>query len=145
MARRSFTAVSIGAIAAAACTAIAVKAQAGKSVWAGVYTEAQAVAGETLYFEHCVKCHGAELAGVEQAPGLTGSTFAQKWHRAPLLKLFEKVEAMPPTAPKTLTAKQYGELLAFILSANEFPAGTTPLVAERAALAEIVITSTPPK
>ena len=144
MKQRSRAAVWLVVVVAGWAVSIS-RAQQSKTVWAGIYTEAQAVAGETLYVDHCAKCHGEELAGIEQAPALVGSTFAQKWHRATVQKLFERVEAMPPTAPKSLTAKQYADVLAFLLSANEFPAGETPLVADRSALTEITITSAPPR
>lgn len=120
-------------------------AQPAKSVWSGVYSESQATAGETLYGEHCLKCHGDDLAGVEQAPALAGTTFGQRWHGATLKKLFERIEVMPPKEPKSLTEKQYADILAFLLSANEFPAGPDPLVFDRSALADITITSVRPK
>jgi mono/diheme cytochrome c family protein len=134
------------AIVATGASGVSVSsAQNAKSVWSGVYSEAQATAGETLYGEHCTKCHGEDLAGVEQAPALAGDAFGQRWHGANLKKLFERIEVMPPKEPKSLTEKQYAEILAFLLSANEFPAGRTPLVPDRTALAEITITSVRPK
>ena len=109
-------------------------AQSSKSVWSGVYSESQATAGETLYAAYCAKCHGIDLAGVEQAPALAGATFGQRWHGATLEKLFARIESMPPKEPKSLTAQQYVDILAFMLKANEFPAGPAPLAAERLAL-----------
>ena len=41
---------------------------------------------------------------------------------------------MPPEAPKSLTAKQYVDVLAFLLRANEYPAGQTPLTPEQLSL-----------
>jgi mono/diheme cytochrome c family protein len=38
--------------------AAAVLAQGPRSVWDGVYTEAQAKRGEALFGENCVTCHG---------------------------------------------------------------------------------------
>ena len=55
-----------------------------------------------VYFTHCVTCHGDDFAGREQAPALAGLGFMEKWNRATVRKLFEKVEQMPPTQPKSL-------------------------------------------
>jgi len=129
----------------ATCAAGLFRAQSAKSIWSGVYTESQATAGETLYVQHCVSCHGEDLAGVEQSPALAGGVFEQRWQGSPLKKLFERIELMPPKEPKSLTVKQYADLLAFLLSANKFPAGATALAPDRSALGEITITSVRPK
>jgi mono/diheme cytochrome c family protein len=115
-----------------------------KSVWSGVYTVAQAKAGEAVYAASCAECHGEELAGIEQAPALVGTAFAQTWNGATLRKLFDQVESMPPDDPKTLTPQQYVDVLAYVLSASGLPAGTSPLAVDRTALAGIVFTSVPP-
>jgi quinoprotein glucose dehydrogenase len=96
-----------------------------------VYSESQAAAGEPLYTKFCAKCHGQNLGGVEQAPALAGTTFAQRWSEGTLEKLYGRVEAMPPAEPKSLTARQYVDILAFLLRANGYPAGSTPLTADR--------------
>jgi mono/diheme cytochrome c family protein len=142
--RRSRRVLWLVAIVAAGAVG-ASGAQSAKSVWSGVYSESQATAGETLFTDHCAKCHGDDLAGVEQAPALVGNTFGQRWHGATLKRLFERIEAMPPKDPKSLTAKQYADILAFLLSANEFPAGPAPLTPDRSVLAEITITGVRPK
>jgi mono/diheme cytochrome c family protein len=108
-----------------------------KSVWSGVYTTEQAKAGEKVYTAHCATCHGDDMAGIERAPALVGGTFRESWHGATLRKLFERIEGMPPDEPKTLTAKECADVLAFLLSASEMPAGSTPLPADRTMLAEI--------
>ena len=129
----------------ATCAAGVSRAQSSKSVWSGIYTESQATAGETLFGDYCANCHGDDLEGVEEAPALAGGTFGQRWHGATLKKLFERMEEMPPKEPKSLTAKQYADILAFLLSANKFPAGPAPLMPDRSALSEITITSVRPK
>ena len=104
------------------------------SVWSGVYTESQATAGEKLYGDYCAKCHAQDLSGIERAPALAGMSFTQRWHGATLTRLFERIETMPPEAPKSLTAKQYVDIMAFLLKASDFPAGQTPLAPEQLAL-----------
>ena len=49
--------------AAAAIDAAAFSAQAGKTVWDGVYSDAQSKRGQDLSKASCVTCHGEELAG----------------------------------------------------------------------------------
>ena len=126
----------LGAIVAVASGALAGQsAQTSKTDWAGLYSDPQTAAGEKLYADFCGKCHGADLAGIEQAPALAGSTFRQRWRGAPLERLFQRVESMPPQQPRSLTPKQYVDILAFMLKANEFPAGRAALAPEHLALA----------
>ena len=108
--------------------------QSPTSAWSGVYLASQAVSGEKVYADYCAKCHGQDLAGIERASALAGLTFAQRWRGATLAKLYERIEAMPPEAPKSLTTKQYVDVLAFLLRANEYPAGQTPLAPDQLAL-----------
>jgi quinoprotein glucose dehydrogenase len=129
LAIRGSRALWLAAIVAAG--AAVTSAQTSNAAWNGVYSESQAKAGEALYAQHCAKCHGSELGGVEQAPALAGGTFKQRWQGADLDKLFARVESMPPAQPRTLTASQYVDILAFMLKANGFSAGTAPLGPER--------------
>jgi mono/diheme cytochrome c family protein len=117
-----------GAIWAAALTT-APGGQAPRSVWDGVYTEEQAKRGEALYMERCVHCHGANLAGaVDGAASLTGSTFNGNWNGVTLDLMLDRVRAtMPVDKPASLSRQQVADLLAFIFSANKFPAGKTEL------------------
>jgi mono/diheme cytochrome c family protein len=117
-------------------------AQAPRSVWSGVYTNAQATRGGDLYTRVCMQCHGDDLDGREQAPALAGATFAQRWDGATLKKLFERVAEMPPGDPgQRLPPTQTADVVAFLLSANDIPEGSQPLVADKAALAAILYTS----
>jgi mono/diheme cytochrome c family protein len=121
-------------------------AQTTKSVWSGVYSPAQAAAGEELYMRGCVDCHGPDLEGRERAPALAGGAFAQRWDGATLKKLYELMEDMPPDDPAArLNAGQYTNILAFLLSANNIPAGTQPLAADKTVLAGITYTSQRPR
>jgi mono/diheme cytochrome c family protein len=128
-------ATSIGAFAAAS-------AQTPRTVWSGVYTTAQAAAGADLYARTCAECHGNDLEGIERAPALAGGAFAQRWDRATLKRLFERMEEMPPDDPAArLAPKQYADILAFLLSVNDVPAGAAPLGADKDVLATITFTS----
>jgi mono/diheme cytochrome c family protein len=132
-------------VCAGAGVARSAGAQATRTVWSGVYSEAQARDGETVFVDHCAECHGDDLGGIEKAPALAGGPFAQRWEGASLRKLFDRIAQMPPDEPPVLDAKQSADVLAFLLSANEFPAGTTALGTDRSALAGITFLSAPPR
>src|SRR5687768_362874 len=87
----------------------------------GVYSDAQATRGQTLY-ALCAGCHGPALTGA-QAPPLVGDAFIAKWRMEPLSALFIKIRyTMPPAAPATLTSEQAVDLLSHILKTNALPA-----------------------
>jgi cytochrome c len=120
--------------------------QSTKSVWSGVYSFEQATRGGDLYRSKCAECHGDDLEGIERAPALAGSAFGQRWDGAALKKLFERMEEMPPDDPAArLAPKQSIDVLAFLLSANNIPAGKNALVADKDALAAITYHSQKPK
>ena len=58
----------------------------------GVYTAAQADAGEKVYFDQCVTCHGDDLGGRERAPALAGAPFVDSWSGKDLRRLLERIE-----------------------------------------------------
>jgi mono/diheme cytochrome c family protein len=119
-------------------------AQTTKSVWAGVYTTEQATRGTDLYNRVCSECHGDDLDGREKSPALAGGAFTQRWDGATLKKLFERMQEMPPGDPaKHLQPNQYADILAFLLSANEVPAGSQPLVSDKDVLAAMIYSSRP--
>jgi hypothetical protein len=98
----------------------------------GVYTAAQATAGEEVYLTFCVSCH--------PTPTYTGESFQQNWVGKPLSELYEWVsERMPKNEPGMLTPKQSIEAIAFILRLNKLPAGKTALAADLAVLRRIRI------
>ena len=132
------------AVALALLMFASVFAQASKSVWAGVYTAEQATRGAAFYRSTCAECHGDDLEGRERSPALAGSSFAERWDGATLKKVFERMQEMPPGDPgKRLQPNQYADVLAFLLSANDVPAGSQPLVSDKDALAAIKYTSRP--
>src|SRR5690242_11275151 len=118
-----------------------VRAQApaeNHSVWDGVYTEEQAKRGEEVYKKECAACHGAELTGGESAPPLTGGAFQANWNGLTLGDLFDRIrKTMPQAKPGSLTRQQDSDVLAFMLSANKFPAGKTELYRQSEMLKEI--------
>jgi len=128
--------------AAAAIDAAASSAQAGKTVWDGVYSDAQSQRGQDLSKASCVTCHGEGLAGTDLAPALQGDDFKTAWSGRTAAELFEKIQTtMPADRVGTLKAPQSADLVAFILKLNEYPAGSSELASEMPALQQIKITS----
>jgi mono/diheme cytochrome c family protein len=119
-----------------------VHAQQPQAATAGVYTEAQATRGETISQSQCIACHGERLAG-DIAPPLVGREFLSVWDKQPLSGLFDKIRTtMPADALGTLTRPQTADLLAYILKANDFPAGTSELGSDDAVLKQISLART---
>ena len=109
-----------------------------KSIWDGVYTQAQADRGKALYAESCASCHGGELTGGEMAPPLAGGEFMAGWDGLTIGDLFERVRiSMPQNAPGTLSGQQNADILAFMFSANRFPAGEAEMPKEAGILKQI--------
>ncbi|MEY4095199.1 MAG: hypothetical protein RLZZ53_2398 [Acidobacteriota bacterium] len=118
----------------------AVQAKQAKSVWDGVYTAEQATSGAAAYKAACSECHGNDLAGDGFAPALSGAEFTGNWNDLSVGDLFERIRiSMPPSGPSGVTPAQKADILAHILSTNKYPAGTTALPAETAALKGIKI------
>src|SRR5579872_6718085 len=116
-----------------------------KSIWDGVFTEAQATRGKALYSENCASCHGGELTGGEMAPPLAGGEFMAGWDGLTIGDLFERVRiSMPQNAPGSLSGQQNADILSFVMSANKFPAGTTELPKEAGILKTISFTAKKP-
>jgi quinoprotein glucose dehydrogenase len=128
----------IGGILVLGCaTLVAQQAQQARSSAAGVYSAEQAVAGEKVYFDKCAVCHGDDLGGREKATALTGAPFDEAWNGKNLRQMLDRLETMPPTAPKSLPATEYVSLLAFLLRNAGMPNGSTALPVDRAQLAGI--------
>ena len=109
-----------------------------KSVWDGVYSEAQANRGKALYSQECASCHGSELTGGEMAPPLAGGEFMAGWDGLTIGDLFERVRiSMPQNSPGSLSGQQNADILAFVFSSNKFPAGQTEMPKEAGILKTI--------
>jgi len=118
------------------CSAAAVS----RSVWDGVYTKEQAARGQAAYRENCLQCHGETLGGGEGGNPLAGAEFLPKWYGKSVGDLFGTIrKTMPQEDPGSLASRQYSDIVAYILSVNEFPAGQKELDRDIAPLSEIRI------
>ncbi|MGH9846826.1 MAG: PQQ-binding-like beta-propeller repeat protein [Blastocatellia bacterium] len=108
----------------------------------GIFTEAQARRGQALYDGKCASCHGAQLEG-GSADALAGGKFMAKWgrgnHDADELYYITRT-TMPFGAGGTLKDQQYVDIVAFMLKANGYRAGSAELKPDSAALKKIKIT-----
>ena len=125
--------------------AAAVAQTAARNVWDGVYTADQATQGKAVFADKCTTCHGADLTGGEMAPPLVGAIFMGDWVGQSADDLFTRIHTtMPANDPGSLSNAQAAQVLAYILSMNQFPAGSTALPSDDASLAPIAITQDKP-
>ncbi len=116
-----------------------------RSVWDGVYTEAQAKRGEAVYRQSCASCHGVTLEGIETAGPLTGARFTANWNGVTVGDLLDRVRvSMPNDRPGTLSRQQTADVLAYVFSVNRFPAGKSELVRQTELLKQIRFDATKP-
>jgi len=111
-----------------------------RSVWTGVYTDGQAEKGKVEYQRTCVRCHAANLDGVQDANllgdfaprfSLRGNDFMERWREDTAYSLFNYIKTgMPPrTEPKSASVPEFSDetsidLVAYIFQGNGFPSGS---------------------
>ncbi len=105
-----------------------------KTVWSGVYSAEQAARGKLEYAARCSRCHGASLEGT-QNNGLVGKDFMERWREDNVGSLFEFVtNGMPPAqrggGRPLIPVPEYLDILSFVFSQNDFPAGPKPLTTD---------------
>jgi polar amino acid transport system substrate-binding protein len=93
-----------------------------------LYTAQQATAGAAVYAQSCASCHGANLQGVA-APALAGKDFqktaiADKYTVSIIRTI--ATQNMPLSNPGSLSDAQYANVMAYLLAANCYPAGSKP-------------------
>ena len=129
---------------------------AERSVWDGVYTQAQADRGEKAYKVSCGYCHKDDLSGGffddgnGRAPALAGprafdSSFEKRWAGVSVGEMVIDIgTAMPQQDPGSLPPETYIDIISFLLSKNGVPAGARELPADLQALQSIRVTAKPP-
>jgi len=101
----------------------------GRTVWDGIYTDAQAERGLLAFNQSCTNCHTLEAAGNRRP--VTGEKFWEAWTQKTAADLLTWVSAnMPNGNGGSLSVPTYRDLVAAILKSNGFPSGTTELAPE---------------
>jgi mono/diheme cytochrome c family protein len=104
---------------------------AGRTVWDGVYTEAQAARATPIFNQSCSNCH---TLGSQGRGPLVGEKFWQGYTQKTVGDLLTYVStSMPNGNGGSLPASSYNDLVALILKSNGFPAGNADLSPETVA------------
>ncbi len=101
------------------------------AVTALAYTAAQADAGQQVFVTVCAGCHGLTLGG-GVGPALVGPAFRTVWTNAAMLLSYVS-QNMPLSAPGSLNADQYRQVVAYLLRQNGIAPEEEPLT-ERSAV-----------
>jgi sugar lactone lactonase YvrE/mono/diheme cytochrome c family protein len=118
---------------------------APRTIWSGVYSEAQAARGRDHFNQSCASCHGVQLTGTGEAPPLSGAEFMANWNGLTMGDMFERVRTtMPMDRPNSLSRDAYADVLAYVLQYNGAPSGPNDLDRRPAYLAAIGITASKP-
>lgn len=129
------TGFTIGIVTAASqtiATAPAGNQAATKSTNDGVYTKAQGERGQKVFSEKCTACH--------EPSRFSGEAFHESWDGKALKELWDVASGtMPEDNPGSLKQQEYGDILAYFLSLNEYPAGEAELQGNAATMAAIKV------
>jgi glucose dehydrogenase len=90
----------------------------------GIYSTAQAEAGQSAFNAKCSACHGDDLRGSEHAPPLRGRRFWREWDDETVRSLYSRIiSTMPPSDPGSLAPKETIDIVTYLLQSNGLPAG----------------------
>jgi mono/diheme cytochrome c family protein len=110
----------------------------GRTVWDGVYTDAQAERATQVFGQSCANCHTLTSQESNNKP-LAGPKFWEGFTQKTVGDLLTYVKtSMPNGNGGSLAAATYNDLVALILKSNGFPAGTTDLAPEIVADVQII-------
>jgi S-disulfanyl-L-cysteine oxidoreductase SoxD len=119
--------------------------QGTRTVWDGVYNEAQAKRGEALFVDACSNCHGRTLEGQDMTPALTGGAFMSNWDGLSIGDLADRIRSsMPFDRPGSLSRQDNVDIVAYILRFNQFPAGKDELPLQTNTLKQIAFKAQKP-
>jgi len=119
-----------------ACLALFAGLAPGRTVWDGVYTEAQATRGLTTFGQSCAGCHSLTAEG--KSP-LVGDPFWKSFSQKNVDEVLDYVSTyMPNGTPGSLSASAYQDIVAAILKSNGFPAGAAELARNTIVGVEII-------
>lgn len=101
---------------------------------AGIYSIEQGKRGRAYYDAFCAACHADDLSGTlaadAGAPPLLGVPFMTSLEQKGIAAVFDYMKAtMPADDPSSLEDAEYTDILAYLIQANGFPAGSRALTA----------------
>ena len=110
-------------------------------IYAGVFSPEQVARGKQAFEANCARCHRANLEGTERGPALKVDNFWSHWENETVATLFTKVrDNMPPNfTGAELEPQTKLDIVAHLLSSNDFPAGAAEMKPNRDALDELQI------
>ncbi len=101
---------------------------AARSIWDGVYTDAQAARGKAAYTDNCSRCHGSDLQGSDEVPALQSAQFMVDFDGSTVADLANRIRTtMPMDNPGHLSPATTADIVAFLLQSNQVPAGSSEL------------------
>ncbi|MBL0939560.1 MAG: HupE/UreJ family protein [Gemmatimonadaceae bacterium] len=134
VAKAAVTALLLAGVLIAPTQSISAQA-APRTTKAGAYTAEQATKGREVFNSMCLGCH--------TTASHMGAAFELKWFGRPLFDLYDYLsQAMPKTAPGTLTEDEYVWVTAYILRLNGMPPGKVELSPEPAWLKAVRVDTT---
>ncbi|HET9359022.1 MAG TPA: cytochrome c [Vicinamibacterales bacterium] len=107
-----------------------------RTVWDGVYTDAQAERATATFNQSCARCHTLTADGTRP---LSGDKFWEGYTQRTVADLLTYVRTnMPNGSGGSLPAASYNDLVALILKSNGLPAGNTEITPETVADVQII-------
>ena len=127
-------------LVAAGTLSVGVAAQDTQTTLDGVFTAEQAQRGSESYQQECAQCHLEDLLGDGIAPSLVGAPFHFRWSELSVGDMLVAIRTtMPQGAPASLSPRAYVDIVAYLLEANDFPAGDMELPTDQDVLESIII------
>jgi mono/diheme cytochrome c family protein len=136
--KRKIAIVTIITVGVIGVSYSALRAQGTRSIWDGVYSEAQATRGAPLFDRECAGCHGPDGEGGGMAPALSGAAFNANYDGQSVGDLFERNKTTMPVGKEgQLSGQQIADITAFMLQVNKYPAGPSELASQSMMLKQI--------
>lgn len=146
----AIAALSVVAFQPVSADEAGVEIDSTRSIWDGVFTEAQARRGEAIYAGPCGSCHGWRLDGaaddpdMPSTPPIAGAKFLRDWDGRSLAALLEYTRAtMPENNPGFLSDREYADILAYMLYISGVSSGDEELRSQSRSITDVVIRQMP--
>ena len=130
--------IFIAAVLVTFLSSVFISAQSApkRTVWDGAYTDAQAERASATFDTTCSRCHTLDPLGNR---AITGDKFWQGYSQKTVGDLLAYVStSMPNGNGGSLSPQTYNDLVALILKANGFPAGSAEVTPEAVAGIQII-------